>query len=106
MRTAANGCDSLFTLAPDRSETGVQRVTVATNEAERSIVAALSDLDPFEMALLPGNSAAIMLCERVPELGAELSRDDIRQRLFNRRLEDLADGFLNELEANAFIERL
>lgn len=64
----------------------------------------IDTLDPGEMAPLPGGAALVMLCSRSNMLGEDLSRDELQQRLFSRKLEDLAAGFLAELRANAYIE--
>ncbi len=44
----------------------------------------------------------LMLCGRSTEL-PEGSRDDVRQSLFFQRLESYADGYLEELRADAII---
>lgn len=97
-------CDSLFGLYPGSDETRLEVVTT-TRSKSGNLASVIDTLDPNEMAALPGGAAIVMLCERTALLGEDLSRDDLQQRLFVRKLEDLADGFLSELRANAFIER-
>jgi peptidyl-prolyl cis-trans isomerase SurA len=44
-----------------------------------------------------------MLCGRTAQQEESPSRDQVRQRLTNQRLNSFADGFLQELRADAFI---
>ncbi len=98
-------CDSLYSHVPD-SGSRIEQVTGPRSDTAAGVRGVIDRLDPLEMAVLPGNSALVMLCARTPIAGADLSRDDLQRRLFSRKLEDLAAGYLAELRANAFVERL
>ncbi|MGB0904587.1 MAG: peptidylprolyl isomerase, partial [Mangrovicoccus sp.] len=63
-------------------------------------------LDAGEAGIVSGENTIVMLCSRTPKLDEELNRDAIRQRLFSEKLDELADGYLAELRANAYIEEL
>ncbi|WP_172328657.1 SurA N-terminal domain-containing protein [Mangrovicoccus sp. HB161399] len=99
-------CDSIYSHVSDPGGTRIEHVTGPRAETAAGVRGVIDRLDPLEMAVLPGNSAVVMLCARTPIAGADLSRDDLQRRLFSRKLEDLANGYLAELRANAFIERL
>ncbi|MBE3637770.1 peptidylprolyl isomerase [Mangrovicoccus algicola] len=96
-------CGTLYTHVAQGNR--IEEVTGPRAETAAGIRAAIDTLDPLEMTVLPGNSAFVMLCGRTPIPGADLSRDDLQRRLFQRKLESLADGYLAELRANAFVER-
>lgn len=108
-RSRADGCADLFTIHPGADEARLQR-----REAERSALSAalrsvLDGLDPGEAAALPGSGApgeVVMLCARSAIREEDVSREEVAQQLFARRLEALGDSFLAQLRADARIERL
>ena len=105
LRPLVSTCDTLFSLVPDPDRTRVTRVQEPREKLDGTLRGVIDTLDPGELAALPGNAALVGLCSRTPILGADLSRDELSVRLQARKLEDLADGYLAELRANAFIER-
>lgn len=104
LRPMVDQCDSLYGLFPDAPETQLELMTT-TRGKSGNVASVIDQLDIGEIAPLPGGAAIVMLCKRSSILGEDLSRDDLQQRLFTRKLEDFAAGFLAELSANAFIER-
>lgn len=97
-------CDSLYGIYPGADDRRLELITTTRSKAGNA-ASVIDTLDPDEMAPLPGGAAFVMLCKRSAILGDDLSRDDLQQRMFSRKIEDLADGFLAELRANAYIER-
>lgn len=97
-------CDSLYGLFPGADDSRLELITTTRGEAGNA-ASVIDTLDPGEMAALPGGAAIVMLCKRTSILGADLSRDDLQQRLFSRKVEDFAAGFLADMRANAYIER-
>ncbi|WP_108262121.1 peptidylprolyl isomerase [Mangrovicoccus ximenensis] len=106
LKPQVSTCDSLYSFVSDPDRTRIEHVTEPRAETAAGVRGAVDRLDPLELAVLPGNSAIVMLCARTPIAGADLSRDDLQRRLFGRKLEDLAAGYLAELRANAYIERM
>ena len=74
----------------------------------RDIALELSKLDggEFSTNLTTNNGQTLMLlmlCERTPALSQEASREELTLQLRNRRLQALADGYLEQLRADARI---
>ena len=100
---AVDRCDDLYALRPG-SHT---RTSLPPSQVPRDIALELARLDANETStgLVQAEGAALvwlMLCGRAvaePEGG----RDAVRQRLFQERLENLAESYLAELRADAII---
>lgn len=99
------GCAMMYGAFPGADESRLARIEAERAATQAGVAGVLDRLDPGELAALPDNRGVVMLCERSPVLAEDLSRDDLRQRLFASKLEDLGDALLAELRANAFIER-
>ncbi|MGB0660723.1 MAG: peptidylprolyl isomerase [Mangrovicoccus sp.] len=104
--TQTDQCVDLFTLYPEASEAQLDRRVQDLSEVPAAIRAQLALLDAGEAGIVSGENTIVMLCSRTPKLDEELNRDAIRQRLFSEKLDELADGYLAELRANAYIEEL
>ena len=77
----------------------------AAGEIPADVRRELDRLDEGEIstALTRGNNLLLlMLCGRTTDL-PEGFREEMRQRLFNQRLESYANGYLEELRAEAII---
>jgi peptidyl-prolyl cis-trans isomerase SurA len=68
---------------------------------------ALAKLDEGEMSSFPGRDGGlrvVMLCGRVSDAPLE-GREALGQQLLDQRLQGYADNYLEELRADAVIER-
>jgi peptidyl-prolyl cis-trans isomerase SurA len=54
--------------------------------------------------LAAGGVNVLVVCQRTDPSGAQPSRDDIRKRLFDQRLDLVARGYLRDLRRQAFID--
>lgn len=110
LRDLTDGCDDLFGVFQGTGEDRLQRDTGPRGALPAALGGALDRLDAGEMAVFGPQASGdggriVMLCDRQRIEDADLSREQIRQQLFARRLESLGEAFLAELRADAFIER-
>ncbi len=106
LRVSVDTCNDFNGVIPG----GFERQTVAPGQLAEDIALALRTLDENEMSTSVTRSngtilLALMLCDRVtadPEGG----RDQVRERLIGQRLEAYANGYLEELRAEANITYL
>lgn len=103
-------CHDLFEL--NRREKGdparLKHFTGSINEVPKDIALELGRLDPGETsaAITRGsNLGLLMLCKRGNPLPEGVSRDQVREALINRQLQQLAEGYLAELRDSAAIRR-
>lgn len=124
-------CDDLYVQAGDAAPQ-VQRQTVSQGAIPQGIAARLASLDPNEAGVIPAGTGAdlVMLCSRQPALAAQPqvattalpddgveaaipqsatpgipTRDQVRDRLFNAKINTAAEGLLADLRADAIIRR-
>lgn len=110
LRARVDRCDDLFGVLFPASEDVLIRDTVAAGALPAGVGRALRDLDPGEMAAVPPTGSAdggsvVMLCNRIAVQQEDLTREEVQQQLFARRLNSYADAYLEELRAGAFIVR-
>lgn len=103
LRNEIDTCDDLYGVRPG----GFERVSQLIEEVPQDISVELMRLDDDEVSTaLTRNGGRdmmfLMLCGRTTEL-PEGGREEVRQALFTQRLESYADGFLEELRADAII---
>lgn len=110
LRDRIDTCDDLYPIVRDLPDGRFTRETLPVSKLPRGIAVELAKLDPNEVSLNrtigqgEGEALAfLMLCGRVTEL-AEGARQEMRQELANQRLQAYAEGFLQELRADAIIE--
>lgn len=106
LEAEADTCDDLYGLMRGLPEERLRLITLATDAVPVADAVALATLDANEFATLavPGGGARfVMLCGRTLAVEESPSRADIRAQLANQRLNAFADGFLEELRADAFI---
>lgn len=111
IKTRADRCDDLFALMKGAPESQLQRLSQSPGEVPRDVGIELAKLDAGEMTFglqRDGNILFLMLCSRdvVPEVaeGAEPpTREQIRDRILNQKLNLAADGYLRQLRAAAVI---
>lgn len=101
----ADSCNDLNALVPEEPESLILRETRPVAEVAGDIALELARLDVGEGApiLRGGMPAWVMLCARTPILDTPIDRETVRSNLLNQRLGALADGFLEELRADAII---
>ncbi len=102
LRDELDTCDDLYGVRPDHT-----RQSLLIEEVPADISVELAKLDDNEVSTAltrqGGQSLLfVMLCGRSTEL-PEGGREEVRQALFQQRLESYAEGFLAELRAEAII---
>ncbi|PIE14749.1 MAG: peptidylprolyl isomerase [Rhodobacterales bacterium] len=101
-------CDDLYGVAKGQPEEVLQITTLPMDQIPGDIALELAKLDPGEVStrLTRANGQTLlflMLCGRTAELGEDVSREAIRERLVNARLQSYADSYLADLRADATI---
>ncbi len=104
LRDDLDTCDDLYGVRPG----GFEIVSLPIADVPADISVELTRLDANEVSTnLTRNNGAdllfLMLCGRSTEL-PEGGREEVRQALFQQRLESYAAGFLAELRADAIID--
>lgn len=104
-----DGCDDLFGLYFGATPERLERVTGERSGTPASMTRILDTLDPGEIGIQSPQTASdggalIMLCTRTMIQNEDLTREDVAQQLFSRRLDSYANGYLSELRAEAHIE--
>ncbi len=97
-------CDDLYGIAKGQPEEVLQITTLPIEQVPGDIALELAKLDPGEVStrLTRANGQTLlflMLCGR----SEDVSREAIRERLLNARLQSYADSYLAELRADATI---
>ena len=104
----ADSCADFAAAMRNAPEEAYRRVESALSEVPADIALQLARLDEREVStnLRQGdNVVLVMLCSRTPGGEQRPSRSEMRERLLDDRLGELADGFLAELRAAATIRR-
>ncbi|RKT34385.1 periplasmic chaperone for outer membrane proteins SurA [Roseovarius halotolerans] len=105
-------CDDLYGVAKGQPPEVLERDSRAPAEIPQDIALELAKLDPGEVSttLTRANGETLvflMLCGRTPELGEDgPSTEDLTNRIRNRRLDSFANGYLEQLRAEARIVEL
>ena len=106
LRDSVDTCEDLY--GQDLSGLSpVTRQSVLQSELSQELALELAKLDTHEVSTMLSTDTElrfIMLCGRSSEI-AEGARDQIRGQLRQQRLVSYADGFLDELRADAVIAR-
>ena len=109
VRAEVDTCDDLYGVAKGQPEEVLDRVSLPPEEIEADIAAELALLDPGESSARLTRSDGqvlmfLMLCGRTPALDDEQpSVDDLTGFIRNQRIQSLADGYLQQLMAEARI---
>ncbi|WP_298906808.1 peptidylprolyl isomerase [uncultured Aliiroseovarius sp.] len=109
IRAKTDSCVDLFGLFPGSTEAQIQHETLLVGELPTRYAVELAQLDEGEAstALTSAdgqNLVYLMLCSRSRELPEDVSRDQLKLRLQNQRLQAFSVAYLEELRAAAFIE--
>ncbi|WP_298557602.1 peptidylprolyl isomerase [uncultured Aliiroseovarius sp.] len=104
-----DSCNDLFGLFPGSTEAQIQRESVPVGELPTRYAVELAQLDEGEASTALSSSDGqnlvyLMLCSRSRELPEDVSRDQLKVRLQNQRLQAFSVAYLEELRAAAFIE--
>ena len=102
-------CDDLYGVAKDQPEEVLQRNTLPPSEIPSDVAMELMKLDPGEVSTTLTRAGGetlvlLMLCGRTPTLDEEQpDREAVLSGLRNRRLSSMAEGYLEQLRADARI---
>ncbi len=101
-------CDDLYGHAKGQPPENLTVTTQKPGEIPRDIAIELSKLDKGEFStLLTRNNGQtlmlLMMCGRTPALTQDASREELAAQLRNRRIEALANGYLEQMRADARI---
>lgn len=103
----ADTCDDLYGIVKKDQLDGLAREVLPVREVPSDIALELAQLDPNETSMTAradGTTRLVMLCGRTTEL-AEGRREEVRASLINQRLKSYAEGYLEDLRADAIITR-
>lgn len=109
VRARADTCDDLYGVAQGEPPEVLERGSKAPGEIPQDIAFELAKLDPGEIStnLTRSNGqtlVVLMLCGRSPQLEGEgPSAEDLTNFIRDRRLDSFANGYLEELRAEARI---
>jgi peptidyl-prolyl cis-trans isomerase SurA len=99
-------CMDLYGLAKGQPAEALVIETKAMSEIPQDIALELAKLDPGEFSTTltqSGNRLILMLCSRNAQSDTPPTRDQIREQVQNQKLDGLAQGYMAELKAAAFI---
>lgn len=101
-------CDDLYGIAKGQPDEVLTRKTQKPGEIPSDIALELAKLDTGEVSttLTRANGQTLvflMMCGRSPTLDEQVDRETVRQQLQNQRLQSLAEGYIQELKADARI---
>lgn len=101
-------CDDLYGIAKGQPDEVLTRKTQKPGEIPSDIALELAKLDTGEVSttLTRTNGQTLvflMMCGRSPTLDEQVDRETVRQQLQNQRLQSLAEGYIQELKADARI---
>ncbi len=99
-------CDDLYGIAKGQPEERLTRISRAPGDIPQDIGIELSKLDPGETSAVltrGDNLLLVMMCGRTAEVNEDTAREDVVAALRNRRIEAYADGYLQQLLADARI---
>lgn len=109
VRAMVDVCDDLYGVAKGQPPEVLERGSKAPEEIPADIAAELARLDPGEVSTnitrADGQTLVfLMLCGRSPKLdGEQPSVDDLSNFIRNQRIESFANGYLEQLRAEARI---
>lgn len=108
LRSRTDTCDDLYGTTQGLPVSPPERRVAPARDLPRDVALEMAKLDDNEVSTLllraDGALRYLMLCGRTAEL-AEGEREAVAQRLFAQRLESYADGYLDELRAQARIRK-
>lgn len=109
LRTRVDTCDDLYGVALGQPPERLVRETVPETALPADYARQIARLDPNEAstALVKGDARVfLMLCSRARAVLDESAKKQVEEQLINRRLNELAIAWLQELRGTAHIEIL
>ncbi|WP_299965655.1 peptidylprolyl isomerase [uncultured Roseobacter sp.] len=108
VRADIDVCDDLYGIAQGQPEEVLERSTLPPAEIPQDFAIELSKLDPGEAstALTRNNGQTLvflMMCGRTAAVNEDVAREDVAAALRSARITAYADGFLDQLRADARI---
>ncbi|WP_167850946.1 peptidylprolyl isomerase [Tabrizicola caldifontis] len=106
IRAAVDTCNDLYGQAKGLPEDRLTITTQPVAEVPGDVALELARLDPGESSVAltrSGYRRFLMLCGRQQTLEEPPTRDQVRERVINQKLEGMAAGYLEELRAAAII---
>lgn len=103
LKPRVDGCTGFFGENESAAPGQLLRESKPLGQIPSAVAQAVRNLDPGEMAPVPGGGGVVMLCSRSEAETDDEARDQLARRLFVQRLESFADGYLSELRAAAQI---
>ncbi len=108
LKNRVDTCDDLYGVAKGQPAEVLERGSKKPGEIPTDIGIELAKLDKHEVSttLTRANGQTLvflMLCGRTPKVAEDVARDDVGLGLRNRRLASYADGYLEQLRAEARI---
>ncbi len=106
LRAEVDVCDDLYGQANGLPEDRLTVTSQPATEVPADVGLELARLDPGETSVALTRSGLrrfLMLCGREQTQAEPISRDAIRERVVNQKLEGMAEGYLEELRARAII---
>lgn len=108
IKASVDVCDDLYGIAKDQPPERLERHSLEPAKIPQDIAVELAKLDAGEIStnLTRNNGQTLvflMMCGRTAELNQDASREDIVTALTTQRLNALANGFLQQMQANATI---
>lgn len=108
IRARVDRCTDLNAFARDLSEEALRRDEALVRSLPQDVALELARMDEKQISanmVQGGNLVVLMLCSRTLEFEEPPTRDQVRNRLRDQRLNQLADNWLAELIAEAEIRR-
>lgn len=110
IRARVTSCDDLYPIARGLPPEQLVREELPVSQVPASYRAELDLLDPGEISSRIGTAngamVVLMLCSRGNEVPRSLTEESVAEQLRNQRVSTMAQAFLDEQRANAFIETL
>jgi len=110
IRARVTSCDDLYPIARGLPPEQLVREELPVSQVPASYRAELDRLDPGEISssisTANGAMVVLMLCSRGNEVPRSLTEDMVADQLRNQRVSTMAQSYLDEKRANAFIETL
>ena len=106
IRAASDECNDLYGQANGLPEDRLTVTKAGLETVPGDVALELARLDPGETSLAltrGGYRRMLMLCGREQVLDPVPTRDQIRERVINQKLEGMAEGYLEELRSAAII---
>ncbi|WP_299915590.1 peptidylprolyl isomerase [uncultured Roseobacter sp.] len=108
LQAQVDQCDDLYGIAQGQPEEILDRTTLPPAEIPQDIALELSKLDPGEVstALTRNNGQTLvflMMCGRTAAVNEDVAREDAARALRSARITTYAEGFLDQLRADARI---